>query len=198
LQEQYYDAVMECIRQEMSEGHYEKVTRECDQIADDDPEALNDEEFVGKWMRAAYLSDDQARAERIFRRADKYMKSRKQKPTETLRRLNSKIQFKDPQLGRPVGLTDQAAAIPEARNVPAVPAPPYTLLRPVSNDTASNERKAMSEPSISISIGDNAHVGNSIAHMEGNIIQHMEHSAEPPRAPVDDSEPNSADGEEGR
>lgn len=225
LRMEYRRAVLECIKHDMSEDRYEKVMRECDQIvadsiATDSGAALGDDEFVGKWMHATYLSGDQAQAMQNFRQAIEYMKSLKRKPTQELRDLEWRIRNKHPRLGRPVSPPDRAVVtVPEDRNVPAVvpaPAAPTYLLRPASGDMdmvsgvtvsgnipsgvmVSDERTAMSESGdVSISIAGNARVGSAIGRNEGEVTIHMGPCTEPSGDPRDEAEQDSKDREEER
>lgn len=194
LRGEYRDAVLECIKQDMSDGRYEMVMRECLDLATDS-EALGEDKFVEIWMLASYWAGHRTRAELIFRQAADFVsRSLRLEPSARLRRLAELIRDQDPQLGGPDGRLDLAfVAAPEVLNVPAVaPAPACSLPRSVST-----ERKAMDESSITINISGTASVGSAIGRNDGDVTIHMA-AASDPSGDLGDDEPDRADREERR
>jgi DNA-binding SARP family transcriptional activator len=194
LRYEHRDAVMQCIEQGMSDGQYEMVMRECDQLAIDS-DALGDDEFIEKRMLATYWSGHRTRAEQIFRQAADFMRSSlKLEPSGRLLRLAELIRDEDPRLGGPDGLPEMATvAVPAALNASAV----TPVLAHSVPYLVSHERTAMSEPSITINIAGAARVGNVTGRHEGNLTIHMGGVTEPSGDPGDDGEPDGADHGEG-
>jgi DNA-binding SARP family transcriptional activator len=195
LQQEYRNAVLECIEQDMKEGQsYEEVMRECTQLAAN-PQALVEDKFVEYWMLATYWSGHKTGAVEIFRRAADFMRrSGGHELSGRLRQLAGLIRDEDLRLGGPDGLRDWAAmAIPEALSIPAAASIPAPGVPRLAANEIGNERTVMSEPSINISIAGTARVGNAIGRNDGSITIHMGDATDPFGDLGDDGEPGSAD-----
>jgi DNA-binding SARP family transcriptional activator len=195
LRREHRDAVLDCLRHDLDVGRHQDVMRECDQLVAD-AEALGDDEFVVVWMLATYRSGHPSWAEDIFRRAAAYAENcLALQPSQRLHQLAEMIQDDDPRLGAPDCLP---AVLPAAKSqapnaTPFAPAPAHRMSSP-----ASDERKAVSEPSITFNIGGNASVGSAIARNDGHVTVHLGAAAVTDPVADDDGDPDTADRDEAR
>ena len=198
LQQEYRNVVMECIKQDASDGQYETVSQECRRLATEDPKALGVEEFVKEWMRAAYLSGQRTLALEIFSKADEFARrSPVLERSEELSRLAERIRHRDPRPGVPDSLPVSAAVAVPRVVVPDIGNGPTAAPRLVHGlqSSVSTERTAMGESNITFNIGDAARVGSAIGRNEGDVTIHMGAATEPSGDLDDDGEPESADRE---
>jgi DNA-binding SARP family transcriptional activator len=68
LRAEYRDARFHCLRQDFDDHLYDRVARECRQLANE-PDALHDERFLELWMIATYCAGRRTEASQIYRRA---------------------------------------------------------------------------------------------------------------------------------
>jgi DNA-binding SARP family transcriptional activator len=188
LRKKHRKAVLECVKHDLDSGFHREVMRECDQLTV--AEALGDDDFVGVWMTATFLSGQRKSALDIFRRADEYAKNHSLKGASAeLHGLVEMIRNDDPRLGIPDHLLPVLpTAVADVPNARADQAPAESVPGPASNDPVKSERTTVSEPGITFTISGNARVGSAIGQNEGDITVNMGAAADPAEA-VDGAEP---------
>lgn len=70
MHNEFRDARLACLKQDLLEHHNERVVWKCRQL-DSEPDALHNELFVEYWMIAAYRTGNRLEALRIYERAAK-------------------------------------------------------------------------------------------------------------------------------
>lgn len=175
LRKEHRDAVLDCIIQDMDAGQYGHVTRECFRLAS--PEALTDEAFVERWMKAACWSGQRTLAEQVFRQAVEATKRILGiTPSRQLYDLAQAIRDEDPGFGAPDLRSERAVvAVRDPAGVPALvaagPVPAPSLARPAGREhPARTERTAVNEPNVTFNISGNARVsGPAIGVNQGDL-----------------------------
>jgi DNA-binding SARP family transcriptional activator len=125
LREEYCQARLACLRQDVLDRRYESVAGQCRQMAAD-PDALRKEEFVEYWMIAAYRARDRVTSERAYLRAAEAYRDWGIALPARLHRLAQIIRTEDSQLDGPEG--------PLAWTFDDHIEKPHTPGRPVSED----------------------------------------------------------------
>jgi DNA-binding SARP family transcriptional activator len=68
LRAEYRDARLHCLRQDLDDHRYDRVTSECRQLANE-PDAQHDERFLELWMIATYRAGHRTEVAQIYQRA---------------------------------------------------------------------------------------------------------------------------------
>jgi DNA-binding SARP family transcriptional activator len=171
LRTEYRDARFQCLRQDMLDGLYDRVSWECAQLGTGD-EALSDEPFIEIWMLAAFRAGQRIRAEQVFRlAADAAVRHLGVPLSGRLGRLAELIRDEDPRLRGPGDLS----VLTSAGSVPAI-----------------NDRRPMSEPIVTFHNSGNVKVGVQTPRVDAPITINMEPTPVPDNDPAgepDDQDP---------
>ncbi|TMR07021.1 hypothetical protein ETD83_02355 [Actinomadura soli] len=81
LRLEHRDAVIHCLEQDLREGRFDRLVRECEQLADE-PDALHDSDFVQLWVTAAHRTGLPGRADQILRLAEDSARRHLQRPLD--------------------------------------------------------------------------------------------------------------------